>query len=187
MSGRKQHEDFLRKGTLSGLEEYPPLLTKYFHEAGGSQQSTKRVYVNQVKRFYRYLVDEKGMDFAENSAWKAVSKRDIKDYFLDIKTGTNQDGEIIENKAKTMYDYRLAINNLFEYLVFEEIVPSNPCPSRKELKGFFTEEIDTRRKDILNADDVHAAQAHIPEFSKAPARDLCIFTLACRTALFLCV
>lgn len=182
MSGRYEHEQYLKTIAINSLKDYPVILMNYYEEAAGRQRTSKGVFVNRVKRFCDYL-KLNGINIWDNSTWEKITKRDIKDYIKSIKTKVLKDGTVKELKGKSLDDVLMTLDNFFGYLVSEEYITKNPVPSKKEMSGIIPQETKEHTVVYLTPEEVNHVKNNIIQNSKFPKRDLCIFLLGCRTGL----
>lgn len=183
MSGRYEMEKKEEKSILENLEGYPDLLMNFFEESAGGQVSTKKEFVNSVKRFVRYVADQ-GLDIYDEACWGDVTARMVKNYFISIKTKTLADGSVKTLKGRTLENYYMAINMFFDWLVDDEIIDTNPCPTIEKMrKGIIKKERDNRTPTYLTPDEAEQVLERIAENTRQPARDTCMFILGCSTGL----
>ena len=181
LTGRKEHDEYLSnlRETKVSKFRFPQILVEYFEESAGSQQTTKNVYVNTIKRFAIFLYDEQGLDIYREGAWSMITDRHIINWIKSIRIGRG--GK--EISSKTLNDYLQTIDNLCKYLVRRKILAYNPCPTKAEMKGI----IPVERKDhvvtAMTTDEVNLVAESIRATSKYPARDECIFRLGVRYGL----
>lgn len=179
MSGRLEHEMVVKAKVMEKLADYPLFLTHYFKEYAGSQMVTKKVYINGVCRFCDWLKANRDYNLDEDAGWARITKRDVKDYIGDIRYKTDDDGNLIPKKRKTVWDEMLMIKNLFEFAVLEGIRADMPIPTKKEFNAIIPDEDVKRSVVYMTQDEVQAVANSIRENSKYPARDLCVFVLGC--------
>lgn len=179
LTGRKEHDELTRAQVIEGLEGYPQIVMDYFERAAGSQASSKKVFINRIKRFVEFLHDEKEFDVYDNSCWQNLTTEDIVDWVVSCKYKKN--GK--ENSAKTLHDYVVIIDNFCKFLVKRRLITFNPCPDKADLKGVIPTEMREHKVVAMTKDEADDVAESIKKTSPYPARDLCIFKLGCRTGL----
>lgn len=178
LGGRQEHTMAIKASVEEGLEGWPEVLTRYYKQSAGGQATTKRVFVNQIKRFMSYL-EEKGLDINDESVWATITEDEIIDWIESIRFRKN--GSPLS--SKTLSDYMVTLNNFFNWLARKRLVPFNPCPTREEMKAVIPEEIIDHKPVAMTPEEVERVAESILKTSDFPDRDICIFRLGCRTGL----
>lgn len=179
LTGRKEHDDAIKGKVITGLEGYPQIIMDYFERSGGSQATSKKVFVNRIKKFVTFLQEEKGFDIYDEGCWKDLTEDEISDWILSCKYKKNGS----ENSAKTLNDYLIIVDNFCKFLVKRRLITYNPCPSKADLKGIIPSEIRESKVVSMTKDETQLVTESIEKTSPHPARDICIFKLGCRTGL----
>lgn len=181
LNGRKEHEEKLKAETLKSLEEYPPVLTKFFEEAGGGTMCSKRSYVSTAKQFVDFMITDCKVNMFVERSWRQVTERHILDFIKTTRISKARATFGKENSPKTSREAVLRLRALFDYLVLTRYVYRNPVPEDKVFNGIIPDETDETREIIsMTPEEVKAVREHIYEKSRQPQRDVCMFMLGCR-------
>lgn len=180
MSGRYERNERIDESTREGLEDFPPILKRYYHKSARYQATSRRVMINAVKRFVKYLNNDKGVDITADDWYKKVTPETIHDYFDSIKVKVDKDGKkkiISDSSINTTWKY---LNNFFEFLMRGKYIEENPVATTE---GEFPRSRVKKPVVYMTEDEVYDVINIIKKRSPEPERDLLIFILGCRTGL----
>lgn len=178
MSGRLEHETEINLAVMKGLENQPKILKDYFRWSSGKAVTTRRVFINRIKRFFSWL-ESNGCDIYDIHQICSVSTAEIEDYIATMRDG-GIEGQHKKVAEKTLNDVWIAIDNFYSFLVKRKYIKENPATEAKDqIKRY----IDDKDVIYLTEDEVKVIKNDILTTSKTPKRDVCLFILGCRTGL----
>lgn len=180
MSGRYERTALIDEKVKDGLQDYPPILMKYFRKSARYQATSRHVMINAIKRFIDYLKNVVKIDVMTDDWYTNVTEETILNYVDHIKVRTCRDGKKKPLSAASIHTTWKYLNNFFGFLVRENYITDNPVEATEE----YLQKSKVRRKVVyMTPDEVREVKERIIKHSPEPERDLCIFMLGCRTGL----
>ena len=123
--------------------------------------------------------DKEVMEFIDKN-WNSIKRRDVIDFIKDTRISRSPGTYGKANKPRTSWQHVLKLRALFDFLVNEEYVSSNPVPNDDAFKGFIPDEKEEHEIIFMTPQEVKQVEEHIYTVSRQPERDVCIFMLGCR-------
>ena len=178
MNGRLEKEMKSEKKVLKKLEYYPKVLTDFYYDMKdeGKSYTTAGKYIDYIIHFTLFVT---GKTIKENF-YKNVTTSDIKRYMNEIRTKTDDDGNVVEVGDEIRAVRWSAINAFFNFLKSNNYIEDNPVDKTKRPKAKTEHEVT-----YLTKEEIAAMLQKVKDEAKEMFlnRDLCIFSLAITTGL----
>ena len=148
MNGRKENEIKTNKCVERIIKKSPGYVKRYYKTMNDKSYTTKHKYITYLLDFMNFIQDECQLDIRNIECFKEVKSSTINLYIANL--------DDISDACKAARLY--GVKNFFNFLVADEIIPSNPCDriamprDKKEHKITYLtkEEIDIVKNNIMN-------------------------------------